>query len=79
MYVCVCNAVTESQLHAAISDGHTTHEALQDELGVATCCGTCRETVCEVLTSRCTTEPRFEPRVEATGAADPGATLPLPA
>ena len=52
MYVCVCNAITETDLHGAIADGHTTHEALQDELGVSTCCGTCRETVEEVLARR---------------------------
>lgn len=52
MYVCVCNAITETELHGAIADGHTTHEALQDELGVSTCCGTCRETVEEVLARR---------------------------
>ena len=41
MYVCLCHAVTESQLEEAIERGHTSVEALQEDLGVATGCGTC--------------------------------------
>lgn len=49
MYVCICNAVTESQVKAAIAEGATNADALADCLGVGTCCGSCRPTVDAVL------------------------------
>ena len=42
MFVCICNAVKESQIKNAISQGHNSLEALQVELDVATCCGGCQ-------------------------------------
>jgi len=41
MYVCVCNAVTERAVHAAIEAGATTVKHLKDELGVGAECGRC--------------------------------------
>lgn len=41
MYVCVCNAVTDSQIIAAVGAGHGTLRALRDHLGVAAECGRC--------------------------------------
>lgn len=41
MYVCVCNAVTERQIHQAVRDGAKTVKHLKDELGVASECGSC--------------------------------------
>ena len=43
MYVCMCKAVKDSEIKAAVEDGHSSLEALADELGVGTCCGGCRE------------------------------------
>lgn len=43
MYICICNAVTERQVHAAVDAGATTLSDLQFELGVASCCGCCAE------------------------------------
>ena len=42
MFVCICNAVKESQIKTAIEQGHDSLEALQAELDVATCCGGCQ-------------------------------------
>ena len=42
MFVCICNAVKESQIKKAITAGHHSIEALQAELDVATCCGGCQ-------------------------------------
>lgn len=42
MFVCICNAVKESQIKRAIMQGHDSLEALQAELDVATCCGGCQ-------------------------------------
>jgi len=49
MYICICNAVTERQVHAAVDSGAVTLSDLQFELGVASCCGRCAETAQEYL------------------------------
>lgn len=49
MYICICNAVTERQVHAAVDAGATTLSDLQFELGVASCCGCCAEMAQEYL------------------------------
>jgi bacterioferritin-associated ferredoxin len=41
MYVCVCNAVTERQLHETIDAGATTVKALNRQLGIGSQCGSC--------------------------------------
>ncbi|MDN5864357.1 MAG: (2Fe-2S)-binding protein [Gammaproteobacteria bacterium] len=51
MYVCICNGVTERRIREAVAAGDTTFEALQEDLGVATCCGCCEEEVRGVLTA----------------------------
>jgi bacterioferritin-associated ferredoxin len=49
MYVCVCNAITERQVRAAVDGGATSLDDLRYELGVATCCGCCAATASEYL------------------------------
>jgi bacterioferritin-associated ferredoxin len=49
MYVCVCNAITERQVRAAVDAGAASLDDLQFELGVATCCGCCAATAVEYL------------------------------
>lgn len=49
MYICICNAVTERQVHAAVDAGATTLSDLQFELGVASCCGRCADTALDYL------------------------------
>lgn len=41
MYVCVCNAITDRQIEAAVADGVSSMAELQRELPVASCCGRC--------------------------------------
>lgn len=41
MYVCVCLAVTERQIHQAAQEGATTLKDLRRELGVTSECGRC--------------------------------------
>lgn len=41
MYVCVCAAVTERQIHQAASAGAATLKDLRRELGVSAECGRC--------------------------------------
>ncbi len=41
MYVCVCKAVTEKQIHAAVQAGARTMKDLREQLGVGADCGSC--------------------------------------
>lgn len=41
MYVCVCSAVTERQIHQAVRAGAQTLQDLRQDLGVAADCGRC--------------------------------------
>ncbi len=43
MYVCVCNAVTERQIHQAVQDGIRSMRDLRRDLGVTRDCGRCAE------------------------------------
>lgn len=41
MYVCVCQAVTDREIHQAAKDGAKTITDLRRDLGVGTECGRC--------------------------------------
>ena len=41
MIICVCKAVSERHIRAAVRDGATNLRDLSRELGVGTCCGKC--------------------------------------
>jgi len=43
MYVCICNAVTESQIHALVDNGVNTLEAVQQITGCSGTCGNCTD------------------------------------
>ncbi len=43
MYVCLCQAVRDSEIEAAVAEGHGNLDALAKQLGVGTGCGCCRE------------------------------------
>jgi bacterioferritin-associated ferredoxin len=51
MYVCICNNVTDRDIHEAAARGARTVKDLRRELGVASDCGKCascaREVLCE--------------------------------
>lgn len=49
MFICICNAITERQVQAAVSEGATSLSDLQGQLGVASCCGCCADTAIEYL------------------------------
>ncbi len=52
MYVCICNAVTETQLEEAIVQGAVTVPLLRQQLNVGSQCGTCTECLESYLESR---------------------------
>lgn len=41
MYVCLCNGVTDRQIHQSIREGAASLQDLQNTLSVATQCGQC--------------------------------------
>ncbi len=41
MYICVCNAVTERDIHEAVCEGACSMRDLRQQLGVASQCGRC--------------------------------------
>lgn len=41
MYLCICQAVTESEIDAAIDAGARSVDALRERLAAASCCGAC--------------------------------------
>lgn len=57
MYVCVCNAVTQKQIHQAISEGADSVKHLREKLQVTTCCGMCIESVMKCLQQSLPREP----------------------
>ena len=49
MYVCVCRAVTDSQIRDAAQSGVNTLKELRRELGVCSECGQCAASALECL------------------------------
>ena len=49
MYVCICNAITDSDIRNAADDGATNLWDLQSTLGVASGCGSCKRHAMEIL------------------------------
>jgi len=49
MYVCVCRAVTDGDIHKAVQQGCCSMRDLRNTLGVAIQCGRCALTAKEVL------------------------------
>ena len=41
MYICICKAVTDSEICAEVRRGHNSLTGIQERLGVATTCGQC--------------------------------------
>lgn len=41
MYVCLCKAVTDNQIHEAVQNGATRFVQVRKELGLASQCGKC--------------------------------------
>ena len=49
MYVCVCWAVTEAQVHGCIAEGAGTVEDVGDRCAAGTGCGSCHERIAAML------------------------------
>ena len=49
MYVCICNAVTDSDIRKAVDSGVHNMKQLGQATGCGTTCGCCREIAVEIL------------------------------
>jgi bacterioferritin-associated ferredoxin len=49
MYVCICHAVTDREIRAAVTAGAASLSDVSMTLGVATGCGCCREAAQQVI------------------------------
>jgi len=49
MYVCICNAVTDSQIRNAVDNGVRNLKQLSRLNGCGVTCGSCREVASEVI------------------------------
>jgi bacterioferritin-associated ferredoxin len=49
MYVCVCQAVTDRDIGAAVALGCCSLKQLREQLGVGSCCGRCNQCAKKVL------------------------------
>ncbi|WP_020395138.1 (2Fe-2S)-binding protein [Thiolinea disciformis] len=55
MYICICHSVSDKAIRAAVQQGYTSLEAIQDILKVGTCCGRCKPEAQDVI-SHCLNE-----------------------
>ena len=53
MYVCMCNAVTDGDIRAAVALGARSLSDLKSSLGVASCCGRCADFADNLVTESC--------------------------
>ncbi len=51
MYVCLCRAVTESEVRSVVAEGATDAEQVAARCGAGTGCGGCRNALRELLAS----------------------------
>ena len=49
MYVCICNAVTDSDIRNAVIDGVRNMRQLRQSTGCGSKCGCCKEMAVEIL------------------------------
>jgi bacterioferritin-associated ferredoxin len=49
VYICLCHGITDTQIRSCVAEGARTLCDLSSELGVATQCGNCASSACEVM------------------------------
>ena len=63
MYVCVCNAISDSEIREAADAGARDLWDLQAALGVASNCGSCKETASEILREHRNADKQAAPQI----------------
>ena len=49
MYVCICNAITEKDIHRAVGEGVCSLEKLSETTSISKTCGCCTDHACKVI------------------------------
>jgi bacterioferritin-associated ferredoxin len=57
LFVCICRAVTDDKVYAAIDQGATTTEAVAEVTRAGTGCGSCRDYIEDMIEERCQSCP----------------------
>ena len=58
MYVCICNALTDRDINAAVADGTDSFASLRDATGCSNCCGNCEDVARSVFDEAVTARSR---------------------
>ncbi|KAB2899305.1 MAG: (2Fe-2S)-binding protein [Xanthomonadales bacterium] len=58
MYVCICNALTDRDIRAAVAEGTSTFADLRDSTGCSGCCGNCEDVARAVFDEAVTAQSR---------------------
>ena len=56
MYVCVCLAVTDTQIREVVNQGASSYEQVQCRLPIGACCGRCEPTAREMIHEQVSTD-----------------------
>jgi len=51
MFLCICHAVTEGDVHDSVRAGCDTPDAVADRTGASTSCGSCRDRLCGLVSA----------------------------
>lgn len=57
MYVCLCHAITDTQIRTAVAEGVTSMRELRQRLGVCSSCGKCGPCAQRMLRERQASAP----------------------
>ncbi|MDB2387210.1 bacterioferritin-associated ferredoxin [Shewanella sp.] len=59
MYVCLCHAITDTQIKEAVSQGDTSIAQVKKRLGVGDQCGKCVTMASQIIQRQVDIEPNF--------------------
>ncbi|MGS0827056.1 bacterioferritin-associated ferredoxin [Shewanella sp. 0m-8] len=59
MYVCLCHAITDTQIKEAVSQGDSSLADVKRRLGVADQCGKCTKMATQIIQRQVDIEPNF--------------------
>jgi bacterioferritin-associated ferredoxin len=69
MIVCLCRRISDRDIAQAVRNGTTCFAQLQDDTGVASCCGCCHDCAREVFDSARASVPSARVPIHASTAA----------
>lgn len=59
MYVCLCHAITDTQIKNAVSQGDSSLADVKKRLGVANQCGKCARMAVQIIQNQLDREPNY--------------------